>query len=99
MITITISDKELEKRIVDDARETGISTQEFVENILSESTKHANRSAFASKKLDPNEYVHILNFELSEEELVLANDPSVKPFSDITDSAEYIHQLRRNIYS
>ena len=47
-------------------------------------------------RLDPAAHGRVICNELTAEEEALANDPNVKPFSHIGDSAEYVRRIRRD---
>jgi hypothetical protein len=49
------------------------------------------------QKLDPAKYGRMINSELSDEELAMANDPNVKPFAHVNDSAKYVRSIRKTI--
>ena len=46
-------------------------------------------------KLDPAKFGRIINYELSDEELIMANDPDVQPFAHVSDSTEYVRNIRK----
>ncbi|MCE7064167.1 hypothetical protein [Dyadobacter sp. CY326] len=54
-----------------------------------------NEPGFIYQKLDPSKFGRVINSELTDEELEMANDPNVKPFSHISDSAEYVRKIRK----
>lgn len=47
-------------------------------------------------RLDPAAHARVICEELTPEEEAMANDPSVKPFSYVSDSAEYVRRIRRD---
>lgn len=46
-------------------------------------------------KLDPAKFGRVINCKLSDEELQMANDPDVKPFAHVSDSTEYVRNIRK----
>lgn len=97
MLTIHIEDAQLEARILEKARTFGKSAQQFLNDIvlkeLNEET--TEKFPFEIPRLDYREHGYIYTPEFTEEELSLPDDPSIKPFSHITDSAKYVHDMRR----
>ena len=51
--------------------------------------------SLAYQKLDPATHGSVINFPLSDEEIALANDPDVKPFAYVSDSAGYVRKIRK----
>ena len=101
MLTLEIDDARLEQMIVEKARTIGKSVQDLVKEIISEKIeKDENRETlpFDVPKLDYRKYAHIYDPQLTEEELLLADDPSVKPFSHVTDTVEFARQLRKDAW-
>ena len=47
-------------------------------------------------RLDPAAHLRVISEELTPEEEAMANDPNVKPFSNVSDSAEYVRRIRRD---
>ncbi|MCF0070872.1 hypothetical protein LZD49_10350 [Dyadobacter sp. CY261] len=47
-------------------------------------------------RLDPAVHGRVICNELTAEEEELANDPNVKPFSHVGDSAAYVRRIRRD---
>lgn len=47
-------------------------------------------------RLDPAAHGRVICEELTPEEEAMANDPNVKPFSHVSDSAEYVRRIRRD---
>ena len=58
-------------------------------------TAALNEPAFIYQKLDPAKFGRMINSELSDEELEMANDPNVKPFAHVADSAAYVRKIRK----
>ncbi|WP_026631623.1 hypothetical protein [Dyadobacter alkalitolerans] len=58
-------------------------------------TSTLNDPGAGYQKLDPAKYGRIINCELSDEELEMANDPNVKPFAYVSDSAAYVRKIRK----
>ncbi|SEJ47278.1 hypothetical protein SAMN05216327_11110 [Dyadobacter sp. SG02] len=47
-------------------------------------------------RLDPAAHGRIICEQLTPEEEVMANDPNVKPFAHVSDSAAYVRRIRRD---
>lgn len=47
-------------------------------------------------RLDPAAHARVIREELTPEEEAMADDPNVKPFSHVSDSAEYVRRIRRD---
>lgn len=47
-------------------------------------------------RLDPAKHGRVIYNELTEEEEAMADDPDVKPFSHVSDSAAYVRRIRRD---
>ena len=97
MLTIQIKDAQLEQRILEKARVFGKTAQEFLADFLAKELKEEplEKLPFEIPHLDWREHSHIIEYQLTEEELEIANDSSVKPFSHIVDSAKCVHEMRR----
>lgn len=58
-----------------------------------------NEPGFAFTHLDPTKHGRVICEDLTPEEEAMANDPNVKPFSYVSDSAEYVRRIRRDFRS
>jgi hypothetical protein len=47
-------------------------------------------------RLDPAAHGRVICEELTPEEEAMANDPDVKPFAFVSDSADYVRRIRRD---
>jgi len=101
MLTLEINDARLEQKILEKARAIGKSVQELVKDIVLEkieADENLETLPFDVPTLDYRKYVRIYDPELTEEELKEADDPSVKPFSHVTDTVAYARQLRKDAW-
>ncbi len=94
MLTIQIDDAQLEQRIVEAAKAIGQTAQEFLRDLAFRETKTTNKLPFEVPRLDIRAHSRIYAPELTDEESTLADDPSVKPFSHVTDTVTFSRQLR-----
>ncbi|MCE7071150.1 hypothetical protein LZG74_12595 [Dyadobacter sp. CY327] len=60
-----------------------------------ETTSTLHEPGVSYQKLDPAKYGRLISCELSDEELEMANDPNVKPFAYVSDSAAYVRKIRK----
>ncbi len=97
MLTIQITDTELEQRIVEKAKAIGKSVQQLAQEMLSHQLiDNDEELGFEIPRLDVRQHARTYIPEISEEEEEeLAKNPDVKPFSHIKDAAKYIHDIRR----
>ncbi len=97
MLTIQIKDAQLEQRILEKARAFGKTAQEFLADFLAKELKEEplEKLPFEIPHLDWREdgYIYVPN--LTDEELAITEDTTLKLFSHITDSAKYVHDIRR----
>jgi hypothetical protein len=94
MLTIQIDDAQLEQRIVEAAKAIGQTAQEFLRDLAMRETKTITKLPFEIPRLNVRAHSHIYAPELTEEELLFTDDPSVKPFSHVTDTITFSRQLR-----
>jgi hypothetical protein len=94
MLTIQIEDAHLEQLIVEKAKSVGQTAQEFLKDLAMRETKTIEKLPFEVPRLDVSTHSRIYAPELTEEELLLADEPSVKPFSHVTDTIAFSRQLR-----
>ena len=97
MLTIQITDTELEQRIVEKAKAIGKSVQQLAQEMLSHQLIDNDQElGFEIPRLDVRQHAQIIDTPLTaEEEELLVQNPDVKPFSHIKDAAKYIHDIRR----
>jgi len=55
-----------------------------------------NEPVIPYMRLDPAAHGRVIREELTPEEEAMANDPDVKPFAYVSDSAEYVRRIRRD---
>ena len=55
-----------------------------------------NEPVVAYMRLDPAAHGRVIHEELSSEEEAMADDPNVKPFAHVSDSAAYVRRIRRD---
>jgi len=89
MLLIQIEDVQLEKRIEAQARQAGQTTQEFVREVLA-----ATVPVDALPRLNPLEYGRVLNVELPETDEL----DRVRPFAEVTDSVNFVKELRKKAW-
>ncbi len=95
-ININIEDSELEQRLLQEAQANGKSVNELVRELVDEQFADSGTPHFKYTKQDVREHMRVIQYDLTdEEEEILAQNPDVRPFSHIKDSAKYIHDLRR----
>lgn len=97
MITVQIDDISLEQHITNRAKMIGKTAQQFVRDMLIDNLGVSESNDFVVRKLDYKKHSKVIFNQLTEEEeeAMIAANPSVKPFSHIEDSAEYVHTIRR----
>jgi hypothetical protein len=95
MLTIQIEDAQLERLIIEKAKSIGQTAQEFLKDLAVKETKTIDKLPFEIPRLDYRNHITIIDYELTEEEELLATDDSVPLFAHITDSAKYVHDMRR----
>ena len=95
MLTLEINDANLEEKIIEKARSFGKTAQQFLKDLVIDEISETEELDFEIPHLDYRKHIKIIDYVLTEEELAIANNPDVKPFSHIKDSAKYVHDLRR----
>lgn len=55
-----------------------------------------NEPGFTYARLDPTKHGRVICEELTPEEEAMADDPHVRPFSHVGDSAEYVRRIRHD---
>ena len=101
MLTLEINDARLEQKILEKARSIGKSVQELLKDIEAEKIQADDTSEtlpFDVPKLDYRKYVRIYDPQQTEEEINESNEPSVNPFSHVTDTVTYARQLRKDAW-
>ena len=89
MLQIQIEDVQLEERIEIQARRTGQTAEEFARNVLA-----AAISDVAFPRLNPRQHGKIMAVDLSESDEL----NEVQPFADVTDTAEFVRELRQHAW-
>lgn len=96
MLTIQIENEKLAQRLIKQAETEGRSVDAMVQEVISEAFDSPDELGIEYPRLDVREHMEVINNVLTaEEEELLAQNPDVRPFSHIEDSAKYIHDLRR----
>jgi hypothetical protein len=101
MLTFEINDAQLEHCILEKAHAIGKSAQELLKEILTKAIQEEvalEKLPFDEPKLDYRNHSSIYNPELSEEEILLADDASVTPFAHVSDTVEFANQLRKTAW-
>ena len=91
MLTVEINDTQLEQLIEKKAFEKGMTTQAFVQNVLSLNV-HEQMLPFEIPSLDYKEHISTINYGITDESI---SKETVHLFSSVNDAAEYGHNLRR----
>lgn len=96
MLTVEINDTQLEQLIEKKAFENGMTTQAFVQNVLSLNVHEQDIASqtlpFVIPSLDYKEHISTINYGITDESI---SKEIVPLFSSINDAAEYGHNLRR----
>jgi CO dehydrogenase/acetyl-CoA synthase gamma subunit (corrinoid Fe-S protein) len=93
MLTIQIDDVSLEQRIYSKAKDFGTTSQQFVKDLLRKSLDEENSElGFPIPHLDYRQHIKTINFGITDHTL---SKETVPLFSDIGDSGEYVHKMRR----
>jgi len=95
MLTLEINDARLEKKILEKARTIGKSVQELLNDFVVEKIQEDEKQdklPFEFTKLDYRKHIKIIDYGIDDEELSKEKTPL---FSDIGDTAEYVHNLRQ----
>ncbi len=95
MLTIQIEDAQLEQLIIEKARSIGQTAQEFLRDLAVRETKKKDKLPFEIPRLDYRDHITIIDYDIDDEEELLTKDTSMPLFSHITDSAKYVHDMRR----
>ncbi|WP_041735659.1 hypothetical protein [Dyadobacter fermentans] len=66
------------------------------EDLEETQVRQVNEPEFHYTRLDPAAHGRVICEELTPEEEAMANDPNVKPFSHVGDSAAYVRRIRRD---
>lgn len=98
MLTIQITDTDLEQRIVERAKAIGKSVQQLAQELLSNQLIDSDEElGFEVPRLDVRQHARTYTPEISaEEEAELAKNPDVKLFAHVTDTVAFAKQLRNN---
>lgn len=94
MLTVHVSDSELESRIEQQARETGKTAQQLVEELLVQAFSDPF-PVFSFPRLDPLKHLTTLQYPENE----LDESDNAPAFQHVTDSASFAEDLRRNSWS
>lgn len=101
MLTIEIDNDNLTEKVIERAASSGKSVKDFLQDIISEFVEEKAEAVlpFDIPKLDYRKYVRKYDPEMTANELEIADDPSVKPFSTVTDTVEYARKLRKESWA
>lgn len=94
MLTININDIHLEKCIAEKARLKGKSSQEIVEDLLTNALPGTNEG-LNYQKLNPIDHGYLIETSIDED---IADTDDVPLFSHVKDSGGYIEDLRKNTW-
>ena len=92
-ILLNIDNKELEEKLVEEAKKKGRKLASLIIDVLEKNFIKSSPPEFHFKKLNPLKHMSKPEVFIDEDEGD-ENDDAVSPFSDITDSASYVRQLR-----
>lgn len=96
MLTVEINDTQLEQLIEKKALENGMTTQAFVQNVLSlkvhEQDSISQTLPFVIPSLNYKEHISTINYGITDESI---SKETVPLFSSVNDAAEYGHNLRK----
>lgn len=96
MLTVEINDTQLEQLIEKKAFETGMTTQAFIQNVLSLNVHEQDIASqtlpFVIPLLDYREHISTINYGITDESISKDTTPL---FSSVNDAAEYVHNLRK----
>eukprot|EP00388_Colpodella_angusta_P040483 GDKK01050343.1.p1 GENE.GDKK01050343.1~~GDKK01050343.1.p1 ORF type:complete len:100 (-),score=18.00 GDKK01050343.1:86-385(-) len=96
MLTVEINDTQLEQLIEKKALENGMTTQAFVQNVLSlkvhEQDSISQTLPFVIPSLNYKEHISTINYGINDENI---SKETVSLFSSVNDAAEYGHNLRK----
>jgi hypothetical protein len=96
MLTIQIEDHQLERRLIQKARASGKSVQELARELIAGQLAEPDALDFEIPRMDVRQHTRVIDTPLTEEEeALLAENKEIKLFSQVKDSARYVHQLRR----
>ena len=94
MLTIQISDKRLENRIAERAKQIGKTAQELVESLLAENLGESEEDAFVFPKLDPMKHSSVIDYHIQDSD----EFEKVRLFEGVDDSVEYVKKLREKAW-
>jgi len=95
-VLLNINNKELEVKLRDEAYRRGSQLDDLIIGILEENFLDTDeRQGVSYRTLDPLKYLQDIRYPLDEKEDL----SDVKPFADITNSSEYIHESRKKMWN
>ena len=95
-VLVNIENKELEKRLLDEAEKKGRKLANIIIEVLEKNFLKKNKTKFRYKKLNPLKHMSEIEYDIrdgSDEEL---SDTVL--FEDVKDSSSYIRELRKNAW-
>lgn len=101
ILTFEINDAQLEHRILEKAHAIGKAAQELLKDILIKAIQEEaalEKLPFDVPKLDYRNHSSMYSPELSEEEILLADDAAVTLFAHVSDTVEFVNQLRKTAW-
>lgn len=97
VINFNIEDERLAQRLVEEAEANGKSVDKVVQDLVAEAFVNSSELGFEIPRMDVRKHARPYRPEISQEEqTAMAQNPDVKPFSHVTDTAEFARQLREN---
>jgi hypothetical protein len=95
-IVINIENKELEEKLIEEARKKGRKMATIILETLENNFFKKKKPQLRYRKLDPLKHMSKIDYEVDESAEDDLND--VFPFKDVKDSAVYVHELRKNTW-
>ena len=95
-VLVNIENKELERRLVEEANKKGRQLSKIILEVLENNFLPKRKPKRRYKKLDPLKYMSKIDYDFddtTDDDLA-----DVVPFEDIKDSAAYVSELRKNAW-
>lgn len=93
-VLLNIKNKELEKKLLDEANKKGKKLANIILDVLEKKFLQKKERKLSYKKLDPLKHISKIEYEVDENEDLT----DVFPFKDVDNSAVYINELRNNTW-
>ena len=93
-VLLNIENKELEKKLLEEANKNGRKLANIIIDILEKNFLQKKERKLNYKRLDPSKFISKIDYEVNENE----DFTDVFPFADVDNSAVYIRELRKNTW-